>query len=57
MITCHSASDRAAPLSAASVLPIPSYLLLIQTFLDSLLADAVRPTQPSEENQSLLKKH
>ena len=57
MITCHSASDRAAHLSAASVLPIPSYLLLIQTFLDSLLADAVRPTQPSEENQSLLKKH
>jgi hypothetical protein len=33
------------------------YLLLIQTFLDSLLADAVRPLRPGEERVSPIKKH
>jgi len=33
------------------------YELLICTFLDSLLADAVRPLTPGEERVPLIKKH
>jgi hypothetical protein len=50
------------PTKSSSSSPWPKrsreeYELLICTFLDSLLADAVRPLTPGEERVPLIKKH